>query len=285
MKIDWRQVEAALPTLQPTQGGFTNAQRGIITLNSGEKLFVKQAVDDQTATWVKSEKRAYHWLAAHDYQYAPLIIAEGEDGFALPDLSHLDWSNEWSIEKIEVALKAMDALAMLSEAAVSSFEQYDDVNHWPSLPHSVDKYEMVSSGEQASTYVGKFLKKGKHRDQLTAAAENHPEHGNVLVHMDVRADNFCYDVKTKRGYLVDWNWLCLANRALDTNGLLVSVAQRGFDVLGHTKDHLDRPSLASLAGFWLAEAAKSANSPQDDKRHKQQFKAAVTALTLYEQIQ
>jgi len=285
MEITWPEIQGAMEYMQPVEGGFTAARRGIVTLDGGERVFVKQAIDEQTSGWIELEKKAYHWLADQGYAYVPKIIAESPDGFALPDLSGLDWSNTWSEEKLEAAFAAMDALTGLSDVAQGVFKHFKEPDQWMTVPDSSVDYRALTDNAQALEKVRGVVARGAVRKQLQQLAASQPERGDTLIHLDVRADNFCYDAAAKVGYLVDWNWLCLGSAIFDVNALLVSVQQRGFDVAGYCPERLDAASLASLTGFWLTQAALPSNDALTLRRHQHQLNSALTAYQLYEALQ
>lgn len=280
--MNWPEIQNAMENMQPVEGGFTAALRGIVMLEGGERVFVKQAIDEQTGGWIELEKKAYHWLAGQGYAYAPKIIAESPDGFALPDLSGLDWSNTWSEEKLEAAFAAMDALSGLSDAAQGVFDHFEEPNQWTSVPDNSAAYSSLTSDAQILVRVNSIITNREVRYQLQALAASQPERGDTLIHLDVRADNFCYDEVAKVGYLVDWNWLSLGSAIFDVNALLVSVQQRGFDVAGYCPERLDAASLASLTGFWLTQAALPSDDALTLRRHQHQLNSALTAYELFE---
>jgi len=280
--MNWPEIQNAMEHMQPVEGGFTAARRGIVTLEGGERVFVKQAIDEQTGGWIELEKKAYHWLAGQGYAYAPKIIIEGFDGFVLPDLSGLDWSDTWSAEKLEAAFEAMDALAGLSDAAQGVFDYFKESDQWVTVPDSSVDYRALTDDAQILDRVSGILARGEVRKQLQQLAASQPERGDTLIHLDVRADNFCYDEAAKVGYLVDWNWLSLGSAIFDVNALLVSVQQRGFDVAGYCPERLDAASLASLTGFWLTQAALPSNDALTLRRHQHQLNSALTAYELFQ---
>lgn len=47
--IDWKTIETELPQLQAVEGGYSNAERGLLSLPSGQTVFVKVGHHQNTA--------------------------------------------------------------------------------------------------------------------------------------------------------------------------------------------------------------------------------------------
>lgn len=258
--IEWAEIEKALSTLMPVQGGFSNAQRGIVTLEDGRTVFVKLGVDERTKRWARNEIKAYHWLEEADYQHAPKLLAESEVGFALPDLSAWDWEHVWHKEKVDTALLALDRLAGLP-STTGHFEQSGfeaDGNPWRNLPADAATYQSIVDSDTWQEVSTLLADKALRQEYATAAATD-PWRGTELVHYDARADNFAYDHGSKHGCFVDWNWMSLGSTAFDRTAMLVNVQLSGFDILPDYQEQVDRSSLIWLMGFWLERAL----GPQD----------------------
>ena len=75
--------------------------------------------------------------------------------------------------------------------------------------------------------------------------------GEEVVHLDVRSDNLC---RAARGIvLIDWNWACIGNGAVDTGFWLPSLQAEG----GPLPDAIlpNRPDIAAcISGFFAARA-------------------------------
>ncbi len=70
-------------------GGYTNAQRWVVDLGDGGSVFVKAAVDELTAGWLRAEQRVYAALRA---PFLPEMLGfDDEHGLPLlvldPDLA------------------------------------------------------------------------------------------------------------------------------------------------------------------------------------------------------
>lgn len=277
--IVWDDIKKALPTLKPVEGGFSNATRGIVTLEDGRTAFVKVAVSEETRKWVQSEIRAYHWLEGAGYKHAPQLLAESEEGFALPDLSSWDWEHVWHRDKVDAALEALAALANLPNAeAYFTVSSYDS-NPWKRLPDSAEVFASFIDEESVKAVDAILANKDLHARYI-AIADKEPWQGTDLVHYDARADNFAYDHASRHGCFVDWNWAGLGSAAFDRTALLVNVQLAGFDILPLYHDQVDRDSLIWLMGFWLERATGPQNTEGLKRLRPRQVANALQANQL-----
>ena len=279
--IDWADIERALPTFRPVEGGFSSARRGIVTLVDGRTVFVKLGVDDRTKRWARNEIKAYHWLEDAGYQHAPRLVAQSDEGFALPDLSTWDWEHVWHKDKVDAALLALDRLAGLP-ATTGHFEQSGfeaDGNPWRNLPADAAAYRSIVDGDTWQE-LADLLTDSSLRLEYAQAAEGRPWYGDDLVHYDARADNFAYDHSSKHGCFVDWNWMSLGNSAFDRTAMLVNVQLSGFDVLPDYHDQVDRNSLIWLMGFWLERALGPQETEGQQRLRPRQVANALQAHQL-----
>jgi Ser/Thr protein kinase RdoA (MazF antagonist) len=284
--IPWSIIEAALPTLEPVSGGYTKAQRGLVTLTDGQKVFVKIAVDDQTKEWIQKERKAYAFLAAHDFPYAPRVISETEGGLALPDFSGWDWSKTWTKPKMDAVFRAMDALAPLGVHATDTFSCFDlDPTVWKDVPATADAYEwawpLISS--EARLAVEALVADRSIMQQYAELAATRPWEGDDLIHNDVRSDNFAFNTQTGEGLLVDLNWLCIGTKPFDTASLLVDMEQAGA-VIDEYISRADAASMAYIMGYWLSSAAIVPDNENLVTLRLHQLESALTAHQLLHRI-
>jgi Ser/Thr protein kinase RdoA (MazF antagonist) len=279
--MEWTTVEQSLETMQPVEGGFSRAHRGIVTLPDGVTVFVKMAADTQTSKWIEVEKSAYHWLERAGYRHAPRLLTEGSDGFALADLSRCDWGHTWDDAKVSAMLKALDDLAALSTEDSGFMQNEFPKNLWHSLPNESTEYRAFLDIPTLQQ-VERLLNNESQRKSYATLAGDDPWRGQQLVHYDARADNFAYDRASGMGYLVDWDWIGLGNAAFDRTGLLVNVQLAGFDVLDKYGDRLDKASLAWLMGFWLKEALGVRDT---DSLKQLRTRQAINALAAHKLLQ
>lgn len=284
--MQWESIEAAAEAgMTSVDRGFTEARRGIVAVpETGERYFVKIAVNEQTQHWLEQELHAYDWLEQHNYPYAPRVVARGSDGFALPDLSDWDWRSTWSSEKLDAALRAMDCLADLSSEAAKDFTPGPfSENPWTELSESA-AYEHIPAITPAMLAEARDILQSGKRQRYEELAAVKPFSGMDLVHGDVRADNFAYNPASGAGLLVDWNWVGLGSKAFDQTAFLVDVHKR-FDVFASGyADRLDRPSLAWLIGYWLHAAAEAPEKPYLEKLRFFQLESALRADRMCQQL-
>lgn len=259
--FSWRDIEAALPTLNETSGGYTTAQRGIITLSGGQKLFVKIGHDELTKQWAHKEILVYRFLQKVSYPFIPKLIAANDDetAFALELLENdWDWSDNWTAERLDETLRAMDLLAEISphSEAMPIFEKSfigETADGWRRLNESQDLQQILRD---------KLVAVNRHNlaaeldfDANAQLSSKFIFERTALVHDDVRADNCAWDLKQLTVKLIDWNWAQLGDRRIDVGAFLVHVHKTGFDIKAHA-DRLDKTALHWLAGFWFKSATQ-----------------------------
>jgi len=85
MQQDWQNIEEQLGGIKAVEGGFSQAQRGLVTLPDGEEVFVKVGLEENTKKWAKKEIAVYRFLEKHHYPNAPRLIGVNayETAFAL----------------------------------------------------------------------------------------------------------------------------------------------------------------------------------------------------------
>jgi Ser/Thr protein kinase RdoA (MazF antagonist) len=284
-KYDWPTIQAAMPTFRPVSGGYTLAQRGIVTLEDNETVFIKLAVDDKTQAMLAQERQAYHWLSQQQFPFAPELLAESSNALVLPDLSARDWADSWDEHKLAAVFTAMDALAELSPKAMGVFGASPyDTDYWPNVPAAIQAYDEVELTVDDREALAALLSDTAKRQQLVAHSANEPWRGDRLVHYDVRADNFAYDATAKRGLLVDWNWLGFGSSLLDQTALLVNVQLSGFNVLPEYASRLDKKCLAWLIGYWLSSATGDQSTPTLKRLRSRVTHSALVAAHLWRQL-
>ncbi len=288
LNISWKEIEKNLGSMAATDGGFTAAHRGIVTLPRGECVFVKIGVDEQTKNWSKKEVRNYRYLQRHDYPFAPKLLAANADNtsIALEPLTvddGWDWSDNWSEERLAITLEAMDKLATLTPEDAAS-EQIDTKtifefdNGWQPLNDTeplrqklLAKLRKAGRGDIADSLDISTMAK---RSAAFAFSND------VLVHNDVRGDNCAWNPGQQTVKLVDWNWAGLGDRRIDINALLVSVQKSGLDVLQYQADRLDAEALIWLAGFWLHQSATPIWPGGPERLRDFQLQSGLVALDL-----
>lgn len=227
--------------------GYTPAERWVVELTDGRSAFVKAAVDEQTAGWLRDERRLYEALGA---SFMPLML--GWDGgqrpiLVLEDLSHSSWPPPWDGGRVDAVLSALTAIAAtpppswLPRVADSSM----DLRGWQEVAD--DPGQFLSLGLVDSTWLDAALP-----ELIDASQEFQPE-GSQLLHLDVRSDNLC--IRDGRAILVDWNLAAVGNARLDIAFWLPSLADEGGPqpelVLPDA-----RAEAAIVSGFFAARAGR-----------------------------
>ncbi len=257
LKYDWQQdIEPYLDTRQDVVGGFTPAERGVITLADGAKVFIKMATDENTAKWIGKEIRTYRKLTEVGYEYMPLLLAVRDDqkAFAIEYLEGASFENDWDKDKLEAVVRAQTALKDITESFVGdpdykSGDVVDTEPRWPQLLEA-DNLERVNQKLSKLGASSRFTK-----EQIEDFARLHigwSVKEDTLVHEDIRADNFGYNPVTKQGKLVDWNWICVGDASLDTTPLFINMYKGDFNAYQYHPEKYDKLMIIYLIGFWLA---------------------------------
>ncbi|HEY9664783.1 MAG TPA: aminoglycoside phosphotransferase family protein [Allocoleopsis sp.] len=285
--ISWSSIEAALPTLTKTSGGYTTARRGIITMPEGRKLFVKIGHDELTRQWAHKEILVYRFLQKAQYPFVPKLMAINDDetAFALEPLQDgWDWSDSWTKERLDETLKAMDSLAEITpdNEHMAFFKQ-------SFISETADGWRPLREDQELQQ---------KLRDKLIAANRHDIADGldfevnarlsskfiferTALVHNDVRADNCAWSKRQLAVKLIDWNWAQLGDRRIDVGAFLVHVHKTGFDIKDYI-DRLDNAALHWLAGFWFKSSIQPLldDSPERAALRDYQLASGVVAFDL-----
>ena len=199
--------------------GYTPALRLRTWLNGGGTVFIKCAVNELTAGWLRSELRVYSSLQA---PFMSRMLA-WEDDLVLPflvleDLSGAFWPPPWNTRRIELVR------AMLADLAGYSL---------PGLPPVDQDRTLLGGWQQVAEAPAEFLALKlaspawleRALPTLLAVDESAAVQGDALCHNDVRSDNLCFD--GERVVLVDWNLACRGSSQLDLACWLPSLQSEG----------------------------------------------------------
>jgi hypothetical protein len=223
---------------RPVTGGYTHAVRHLAELADGRTVFVKQAVDEETRTWLEAEQAAYAVIAG---SFMPEVVAASDGILILEDLSGAHWPPPWEPGQVGIVRDALDELhALPTPPGLPRPEDNEDLRGgWATI--AADPQPFLSTGACTSAWLDANL------DTLRAASERSVVDGDSVLHMDVRSDNLC--LAGGRCKLVDWNWACRGNPDLDVASWLPSLhLEGGPEPAGH-------PDLAAmLAGFFGSRA-------------------------------
>lgn len=274
MDIAWSEIAAQFDHRQLVSGGFSIAERGVVTLSDGRRVFVKMSDDDWTKTAINREVDVYTWLNAINFPYAPRMLSWKDGGLAIEDLSQLDFSHNWNDKKLAACLVAMDTLTTLRPSEFLANRE-KTANGWREIAMNPDILEVLK--KRSDSIV---LQQLKLLDVIAFAdsVEDLVEQNSALVHMDVRGDNLAYDARHDCVYLVDWNWLGYMNRDIDRISLLTSVKRSGLDVERYYRHFLDKKAALFMAGFWLAAASRPIWEGGDPGLRDIQLESALICL-------
>jgi hypothetical protein len=249
-------------------GGYSSADRFVVSLADGRSVFVKSAEADNLAGWLRREHEVYGALAG---TFLPELIGWDDDGerpvLVLEDLSGADWTARWDGTRIDAVREALNELvAQPAPPNTASIAE--------SLPDLFGRWQVVA--ESPSPFLSTGLRDERWLERslptILAAAERAPVSGSALCHLDVRSDNLCF--RDGRATLVDWNWASYANPDVDVAAWLPSVRVEGgpepWEVLP------DSGELAAfVAGVWAAVVGLPAPKTAPTVRGVQRAQLAV----------
>src|SRR3954451_8884625 len=241
-------VGARVVGLEHVEGrGYTHAGRHRAVLDDARTVFVKSAVDDLSAGWLRTEIRVYtslrgsfmpvfHGWAEHDG--LPLIVLE--------DLGDAHWPPPWRDGGVDAVSRALHEIAMTRPPpGVEPLPRADLAHEWREVQRDPEPF--LSTGVCSRAWLDENLA------ALNDAAERAPYGGDDLLHLDVRSDNIA--LREGRAVLVDWNWVCIGNALLDVVGWAPSLYLEGGPA---PDDFVSGPGtaefVAALAGFWAVRA-------------------------------
>lgn len=244
-------------------GGYTPALRLFVRFEDGGTAFVKAAVNELTAGWLRIEQRFYECLK--DCSFLPAYygseIRETEDAaysaatpeaafLVLEDLSEAHWPPPWSDASVEAVLTALSLIRRAAPLAGSDLPNLTDNLAQSPCWHTIaaEPAEFLSLGMCSGAWLEACL------PDLLAAAKAVPTEGQDLLHLDVRSDNICFRADGS-AVLVDWNWACLGNGAFDIACWAPSLHSEG----GPLPEKIAPGALefaAWLAGFFGAQAGR-----------------------------
>lgn len=287
-RYDWqRDIVPRIPRLEQADQGYTNAYTGLINLADGSQVFVKCAMDDNSARWGRKEVKAYRLLQDAGYEHMPKLLAVNADmtSFAIQSLANHDFSPAWDTDKLHAVMRArkdLKALRYLFEGDIDfSMRKVIGVqNRWPMLRDEsllARANDILQRTEAISVSTAMV-------ERCEGVLQTWNVHQDTLVHDDLRADNFAYDPSTKTGKLIDWAWLCIGDDALDVASLCVGIARTGFDVYGLYPDLFDEQAIVSTLGYWL-EVLGSSDGQLTEARKSQARSVSICFELLADRTQ
>jgi hypothetical protein len=262
--VRWRPV---------TAGGHTPARRWIVELDDGRTAFVKGAVDEPTAAWIRDEHVVYSMLRGADFM--PGYLGFYDDGsrpvLALEDLSRGAWPPPWDDVRIGSVLACLDAVAATPPPVGIPSAADDHLGlrrGWEAIERDRDPF--LRLGLCSPGWLDEAL------PTLLEAARAAPLGGDSLLHFDVRSDNVCVRPDGS-AVLVDWNWTSVGNRWLDVAGWLPSLQAEGGPPPEEVSPAVPAGLAAVVASYFCAHAGLPP-IPTAPRVRETQLRQAETAL-------
>jgi hypothetical protein len=232
--------------LRPVIGGFSAAGLWVVDTATGS-VFVKAAVNDDTARWLRDEARIYRGVDGH---FMPRLVGFDDDGdlplLVIEDLSSHRRPPPWSPPDVEAVLESMEALwatpvpAEVPAADGGLFLLWDTI--------AADPDPVIASGQLTRTWIENCL------PAMRSAAGEATHAGTALVHQDIRSDNLAIGPDGLARFF-DWNWAAAGNPKLDLAGWLPSLAMEGGPRPWQVMTDAG-PYAAVLAGYFIWSAAQ-----------------------------
>jgi Phosphotransferase enzyme family len=265
-----RATGAAPVRWRPIVGGgyASNTHRWRVELDDGRAVFVKLALDDDAARWLRDEHRVYSALEApflaglvgwHDAAVTFLV---------LEDLSGARWPPPWREGDTDAV---RETLAAVADAApppgVPLLEDWRErLDGWRLVAE--DPEPLLSTGLCSRSWLDAAL------PELCEAAATCDLSGASLIHGDVRSDNLCF--RDGRVILVDWNQACVGNSLFDLVAWLPSLRLEEGPDPWEVVD--DTGGLATLVAGYFASRAGLPTPPTAPRVRPFQRAQAEVAL-------
>jgi aminoglycoside phosphotransferase (APT) family kinase protein len=227
-------------------GGYgTNSAHWCVELADGRRTFVKVALDENAAEWLRQEHRVY---SAVEAPFIPELMGwhDGEQTMlAIADLSDAHWPPPWTtgqIENVRAALDKLHATPPPPDLPPIAAER-DWLNGWELVAE--DTEPILSTGLCSPGWLEQALPILLETGRTCVLA------GEAFLHLDVRSDNLC--LQEDRAVLVDWNLAHVGNPLLDIVAWLPSLKLEGgpdpWELVPDSEGFA-----ALLAGFFASRA-------------------------------
>jgi aminoglycoside phosphotransferase (APT) family kinase protein len=254
--------------LEPVAGGGygTNSAHWRVELEDGRQAFVKVALDEAAAGWLRDEHRVYSGVEGSFL--AELVGWHDREGtlLVLEDMSDAHWPPPWREGEIDAVLATLERVAATPPpAGTRPLEELRDwLDGWAIVAE--DPEPLLSTGLCSRAWLDQAL------PRLQEAFADCDLSGDDFLHLDVRSDNLCLD--DGRVVLVDWNHAHVGNGLLDVVAWLPSLRLEG----GPEPWELVPESggfAALMAGFFAGRAGLPAPPTAPDVRVFQLRQAEV----------
>ena len=226
-------------------GYGTNSAHWLVVLADGRRAFVKVALDDNAAEWLRQEHHVYSTVEA---PFIPELVGwhDGEQTLlAITDLSEAYWPPPWTPVQIDAVLAALDELHATPppDDLPPIAAEREWLNGWELV--AADAEPLFSTGLCSPSWLEAAL------PTLLETGRTCALEGEAFLHLDVRSDNLC--LQEEGAVLVDWNFAHIGNPLLDIVGWLPSLKLEGgpdpWEVVADSQGFA-----ALLAGFFAAAA-------------------------------
>jgi hypothetical protein len=190
-----------------------------VTLADGRGVFVKAALDDLAASWLRKEHNVYANAAGW---FIPALVGWRDDDVTLlviEDLSGGHWPPPWPEGSIPAVFAALDAIqATEPPPGLETLEsKRESLDGWPRIADEPEPFLALAlcSPEWLEAALPVL-------SDATAACRLD---GDAFLHLDVRSDNIC--LRGGKAVLVDWNWAAVGNPRIDVVAWLPSLRLEG----------------------------------------------------------
>ncbi len=250
-------------------GGYTPAERWVVTFEDRTSCFVKAGTNPMTADWLRAEyQRVYSRLDAsfmakllgwEDDESKPMLVLE--------DLSHAHWPPPRRPGQVGGVVSTLAAVSRTKLSGLPRLEENKDCRDWwPQIEGEPDAF--LGLGLASAEWLQAAL------PALSAASGAAPFEGEELVHFDVRSDNICF--VDDRVVLIDWNGACIGNGAVNLAIWLSSLHAEGGPPPESILPH--EPELAAWISGYFAYHAGLPKIPNAPRVREVQLFQLLTAL-------
>ena len=225
-------------------GGYTPAERWIVTFVDATRAFAKLGTTELVADWLRTEHRAYVDI---DGPFMPTFLGWSDGpipALLLEDLSAAHWPPPWHPGQVDRVFETLDLISATPcpgwAAPIGELELFDG---WSRI--AADPEPFLALGLVSRRWLDGAM------SALLPAQAPDELRGTALLHLDVRSDNLC--LRDDRAMLVDWNHVTRGNALFDVAAWLPSLASEG----GPPPEDV-RPDAgvfaAALAGYFCSRA-------------------------------
>ena len=199
------------------QGGYTTAERWIVTFADGSSAFVKETAEDDLARRLRIELSVYSQV---DAGFMPKVIASENSPspmLVLEDLSEGHWPPPWRPGDVQRVVEALTELHTISAPEGIHQIRPEEFQGWKFIQDDPNPFLRLDLASEQ--WLAKAL------PTLVEAESNASISGDAFIHVDVRSDNIC--LLDDRVVLVDWGNARQGNGDFDLAAWLPSLHAEG----------------------------------------------------------